>query len=365
MKQRILIFAHNYVTQFLDICNQYTRIYDKDQYHVTVAYLTGVPDDEIRERTLADEVLFLNFSNKDIRGLKIEPIKKMLALCREKQFTTVICHRYKPTYIMLWVAQFCKIPKLFFVMHEMGTLSSLNRRALIACLARKNMIFAGVSNAVRDDMRKDIWCVPEERVITLYNCIDIELTQPQFLSRHDARKELNLPDDVFVFGTLGRLEPAKDQKTLIEAYSIIQPRCENSRLILLGDGKLRKELEQLAKKRNIAEHVIFYGFIPGGYRLLKALDIFVLPSIKEAFGRVLIEAMVAQVPVIGARTNGIPEVIGDAGMMVEPGKPDLLAEAMLWTYHLTPEQIETWQENMLQHVKDNFSIEAFKQQFFK
>src|SRR5690349_21701975 len=107
MRKSILIFGHGYATQFIDISNQYTKLFDPVKFEVTVAYLTGEPDEKIRQRHLAENVYFLNFSKRATRGLKIAAIKKMLRLQREKNFQIVICHRYKPSYIMLWVARFC------------------------------------------------------------------------------------------------------------------------------------------------------------------------------------------------------------------------------------------------------------------
>jgi len=184
MRKRILILGHNYATQFVDIYNQYTCLFPTDQYEVTVAYLTGEPDEAVKKRTIADHTLFLNLPKAKIRYLKIGAIRQLLAICREKKFTMVICHRYKPTYLMLWVAQFCAIPALFFVMHELGTMQSRGRQLLIAALTRKNMVYAGVSNAVRDDMRKSLWGVPTAQIVTLYNMIDIDLTEPQLLLKY-------------------------------------------------------------------------------------------------------------------------------------------------------------------------------------
>ena len=173
MRQTVLILGHSYATQFIDVFNQYSRLFDQNKYEVTIAYLTGEPDHTVKQRTFAEHVLFLNQSKKSIRALKILAICKLFTLCREKKFKIVICHRYKPLYIMLWVAKFCHIFALIGVMHELNTMSSLGRRLLIASLRRKNMLFAGVSNAVRDDLRKSLWFVPEQYIITLYNVIDI------------------------------------------------------------------------------------------------------------------------------------------------------------------------------------------------
>ncbi len=365
MRKNVLILGHNDATQFIDIYNQYTRLFDEQQYDVTVAYLTGTPSDDTKQRTLTPNVLFLNQSKKSIRALKIGPIRKLLALCREKRFEIVICHRYKPSYIMMWVAQFIKIPALIYVMHELGTISSLNRQLLIAALGRKNMLFAGVSNAVRDDMRKDLWSVPKDRVTTLYNMIDIDLTEPQFLSREEARAQLNLPNDAFVFGNIARLVRNKDQESLINAFSIVKSSCPNAKLIILGKGELEPKLKTQVASLNLTEDVLFTGFVPNGFRYMKAFDCFVLSSTQEAFGRVLLEAMIAKIPIIATAVNGIPEVVDSVGTLITPKNPAEFAIAMQHIYKTSQEKRDELSEKAYQHAQTNFSIPAFQQEFWQ
>lgn len=365
MRKAILIFGHGYATQFIDISNQYTKLFDPAKFEVTVAYLIGKPDEKIRQRHLAEHVCFLNCSKRATRGLKIAAIKKMLQLQREKNFQMVICHRYKPSYIMLWVARFCHILALFFVMHELKTLSSIPRRLIVAVLMRKNMLFAGVSNAVRDDIRRDIWGVPAEQVITLYNMIDIELTEPAFLERSAARATLNLSENSFVFGTLGRLVKAKDQQTLINGFALIKAQCPHAKLIIMGDGVLEEKLRQQVKQLGLEKDVILTGYVQQGFCLLKALDVFVLTSIKEAFGRVLLEAMVAKVPIIATKTNGIPEVVGDAGIITDPQNPTQLAEKMLAFYNMPTAEREKWADKGNQRAGRYFSMQRFNEIFWQ
>jgi glycosyltransferase involved in cell wall biosynthesis len=365
MRKNILILGHNDATQFIDIFNQYTRLFDQDKYEVTVAYLTGEPNAAARERTIAENVVFLNLPKASIRMLKIRAIKQLLTICRKQQFEIVICHRYKPTYIMMWVAQLMKIPALIFVMHELRTMASLNRQLLIACLARQNMLFAGVSNAVRDDMRKNLWCVPKQKVGTLYNMIDVELTEPHLLARDEARELLKLPADAFVFGTIGRLAKNKDQASLIQAFALIKPHYPNAKLIIIGDGVLQESLQQQINTAGLSDDIILTGFLAGGFRYLKAFDCFVLPSIQEAFGRVLLEAMIAKCPVIAARVHGIPEVVADAGVLINPKDPIALAAAMREVAALAPEVRALQVEKAYQHVIDHFSIPTFHEQFWQ
>ncbi len=365
MRKNILILGHNYATQFVDIFNQYACLFDRKQYHVTVAYLTGKEDQTVKDRTLADEILFLEASKKSIRGLKIGQIQRMLALCKERQFEIVICHRYKPSYLMMWVAQFIKIPALIFVMHELNTMASINRRLLIAALYRKNMLFAGVSNAVRDDIRRHIWRVPPENVVTLYNVIDVPLTEPQLLTRDEARTALKVRDTDFVFGQLARLVPNKDQKNLINAFAAIKPECPNAKLMIIGNGVLEEALKQQVAELKLEQDVIFTGYLTAGFRYVRGFDCFVLSSTQEAFGRVLLEAMIGKCPIIATKTNGIPEVVGNAGIIVPPKDTTALSNAMKIIYHLPSDAKIEMVEKAYTHMQTQFSIPVFHQTFWQ
>lgn len=365
MRKNILILGHSDATQFIDIYNQYTRIFDPSQYSVTVAFLTGEPKESVRERTIAEEVIFLNVPKKRIRGLKLSAIYRLTKLCREKQFDIVVCHRYKPAYIMMWVAQFCQIPALVFVLHELRTMKSLNRQLLIRALYRKNMLFAGVSNAVRDDLQKSLTFIPKENVITLYNMIDIDMTEPALYSREEARSKLGIATGDFVFGNIARLARNKNQHTLIHSFSLIKTNCPNATLFIIGDGELEDELKQQVNQAGLSKDIIFTGFLPAGYRYMKAFDCFVLPSTQEAFGRVLLEAMVAKIPVIAASVNGIPEVVGDCGIIIDPKNAGRLATEMQHVYNITQTERDELGMKGYARAHDHFSIPTFFTQFWQ
>jgi hypothetical protein len=109
MRKKILILAHSYGMQFVESCNQYTQLFDKNNYAVTVAFLIGAPDEITRAKISAENLLFLNLPSRALRGMKWRAIWKVLTLCRAQGYEIVVCHRYKPTYIMLLVAQFYRI----------------------------------------------------------------------------------------------------------------------------------------------------------------------------------------------------------------------------------------------------------------
>jgi glycosyltransferase involved in cell wall biosynthesis len=126
-------------------------------------------------------------------------------------------------------------------------------------------------------------------------------------------------------GFIGRLEPVKGLDVLMDAHRRMETRAS---LVVAGDGSDRHRL------RGPSVHLlppVSYASLPG---LLKSLDVLVLPSVtiypmhREQFGRVLVEAMAAGVPVIGSSSGAIPEVIGDAGLVVPERDPVALATAI-------------------------------------
>ncbi len=102
------------------------------------------------------------------------------------------------------------------------------------------------------------------------------------------------------------------------------------RLIIIGEGTERKNLQQLIKELNLTKSVFLVGAINEAARLLKAFDIFVLSSRSEAYGYVLHEAGLAELPVIATNVGGIPEIIknGVSGLLVEPNNPPALSQAL-------------------------------------
>lgn len=163
---------------------------------------------------------------------------------------------------------------------------------------------------------------------------------PQFGTDTDLFKPAeHRPERPFTIGYFGRLVEEKGLRVLLDACAQVQ---DDWRLYLLGGGPLRDALAAQAERLGIAERVTFHEQItstemPAQYH---KLDAFVLPSLtrpnwKEQFGRVLVEAMASGVPVIGSNSGAIPDVIGDAGLIVPEGDSAALAKAIERLYRDT------------------------------
>ncbi len=145
----------------------------------------------------------------------------------------------------------------------------------------------------------------------------------------DIRQRLNLSKDDFLVGYVGALTKQKGLSNLLEAISTLP---QNVKGIIIGDGPIKEELQTLTEELGITDRIFLTGTIPHnqltGY--MRGFDVFVLPSItlpglKEKFGRVLIEAMACQIPVIGSSSGAIPDVIGDSGLVFPEGDSSSLA----------------------------------------
>ena len=146
-------------------------------------------------------------------------------------------------------------------------------------------------------------------------------------ARRRARAELGLDESHEVVMFSGRLETQKGLVFLLQAWAALVARRPLARLVLLGDGPLHHELVRSAASLGIADSVRFAGWRDDAAALLVAADLFCLPSLWEAFGYVLLEAMAAGVPILASRVGGIPEVLaeGEFGRLCPPGDAPALA----------------------------------------
>ena len=121
---------------------------------------------------------------------------------------------------------------------------------------------------------------------------------------------------------------------LVRAFSEIAHEHEDAALVIIGEGTLREEIVSLARSLPYGNRIFFTGFVPEARGLLSAADVFVLPSHKEGFPFVLLEAGMAQVPVVATRVGAIPEVIDDeaSGILVPKNSVSGLGNAMSRMY---------------------------------
>lgn len=358
---RILQFCHGYDGPFLDCARQYASLFQGRGYQVTTVFLTGAADPQVAAVCASDEVLFLEFSSKAVRGLKLGAIRALRRIAAERNFAFCIAHRFKPIYVALLGTGLPVIG----VHHAFGDYQRKGRR-LFANLFSKRLSLLGVSDAVRDDMRRCLPQWPAERIQTLYNRIDIDALQAALVPRAEARKALGLDAQAWIAGNVGRLHPDKDQATLLRGFAQALPGLPaGARLAILGKGRLEAKLKALAAELGIAGQVDFLGQVPDARRYFQAFDVFVLSSDHEPFGMVLLEAMVAAVPVLATACGGAREVVEGVGVLFPLGDAAQLAQGLKHMAVLDEQQRQACAEHMLQRLRERFSDQAVREAFWQ
>jgi len=351
----ILQFCHCHYGPFIDCARQYAALFKDMPYKVLTVYLTGKASEAARIGSASDEVIFLDYDSKQVRGLKLSAIRALRKITVSRDFALIIAHRAKPIYVACLATHLPVIG----VHHSFGDFQRASRRWFVNRF-RQRLSLLGVSDAVRDDMRRYLPDWPADRIETLHNRIDVDARLRGLLARKDARARLGLPDEAKIIGNVGRLHPDKDQKTLIAGFARALPHLPpNTLLAIAGSGRLEADLKAQAQALGIAERVIFLGQVPDMWRLFAAFDLFVLSSDHEPFGMVLLEAMAANVPVMATNCGGAPEIVADERHLFPLGDSRALAEK-LTAFFLAP----LTGASPLDRLQECFSDDAARRRFF-
>jgi len=163
----------------------------------------------------------------------------------------------------------------------------------------------------------------------------------------------------FTWTIVGNLQEQKDHHTLLKALSQLSRDKYDINMVIVGEGKLRHDLESLSNKLNITDIVSFEGRVESVPEYLSVSDAFVLSSRWEGFGLVVAEAMACELPVVATNTGGPSEIIDDGktGFLAERGSPKDLAEKMQTVMDLSPEERDAFGKRGRQRIKNNYSIE--------
>jgi glycosyltransferase involved in cell wall biosynthesis len=263
-----------------------------------------------------------------------------------------------------------RVPKIIFTLH--GLAINENRRRiekiiikilyLITIKLSHNTI--AVSHALKEQVLKSIPLI-KNKVFVIHNGIDTA----DFQNKHEAR--LKLIDTIsltnsnpisdhasLIIGTIGELHPIKGQKYLIEGFKKALERSSVSLyLFIIGDGQEKARLSEQIKTLGMEENIFLCGHIDNASKILKAFDIFILPSLSEGLPYVLEEAGLANIPVIATNVGGVPEIIQNDknGLIINPkSSTDISESILLLTFN--PNKRDSLAKEIELTIKNKFSI---------
>ena len=186
---------------------------------------------------------------------------------------------------------------------------------------------------VSDEVKKFYinWGLPAKKIVTVYNGVDVN-TFSKPIDVSDLRKSYSINENDIVIGWLGRMVPAKDLQTLLRAFKKTVSKAEYShaKLMLVGDGPDKEEIEALGVELGLTDSIIYAGFQKKVLEFYHLMDLVVLSSTREGHPIVALEAMACARPMVATSVGGVPELVQDGitGHIVAPKDPDAFSEAL-------------------------------------
>ena len=243
-------------------------------------------------------------------------------------------HKYKDTILGATVARCMGVPHVVRVVHGMSEpFRGLRNLKMIFYTMVDRLVTGRLIDkviAVSSDIENTLVQIYRaKRVLRIHNGIDLEAVQVM-TQRREKRKEWRIDEQSALIGTVGRLVPVKGHTVLLEALRILHESNRTVKLLIVGDGPLRGQLEREVRNLGLERSVIFAGHQAQSYDFINMMDVFVLPSLHEGIPMVLLEALALQRPVVATCVGGIPEIIsqGETGLLAQPADAVSLAESI-------------------------------------
>lgn len=251
------------------------------------------------------------------RGVELNILRKLYRVIKRGRVDVVHTHHFTQLFYTAVPARLAGA-RIIHTEHEFFSyMSSKLSRTMILPLSRLCDRITVVGPEVADYFVRTLG-IPERNVVIVPNGVDPTKFD---CDRKAIREELGLSPEEAVIGTVGRLEPEKDQRTLLEAVLQVKGECPNVRLVIVGDGRLADELRSYAKQIGVFSQTLFLGTRRDIPKLLAAMDVFVLSSVREGLPIALIEAMAAKRPVVASDIGSIRALVRDGhnGFLVPSG----------------------------------------------
>jgi glycosyltransferase involved in cell wall biosynthesis len=234
---------------------------------------------------------------------------------------------------LAYLLNFIKLKKTIITCHDLSRWvyykKSLFWRFNIRGLKKADRIIT-VSNFSKNEIAKHLG-YPEDKISVINDAVD----HNHYYQKRDKEilKKYNIPENEKVILYVGSEQPRLNVPFLIKGFAELKKLLPGAKLLKIGNPqwpKAREKLEKLIRELNLKEEVIFLGHVPPEElpKFYNAADLFVYPSLYAGFGLPPLEAMACGTPVITSNTSSFPEVVGDAGIMVNPFDVTELTKAM-------------------------------------
>lgn len=295
------------------------------------------------------------------KGLEAGVLGRLYRCFRQEKTRVVHTHQFAQLLFSLLPARACGA-RIVHTEHEYYTyLKNRHARRLLKHLTRFCSAFTAVGPEVARYYIDELG-IPASRTHVIPNGVDVDRFDAP--PERQARARLGLAGDDLVFGIVGRLEPEKDHRTLLKAFRALNLRHRAARLLIIGDGSLRHELESTARTLGLAGNVTFLGARADVPELLTAVDVFVLASLQEGVPLSVVEAMSAGKPIIATDIGGLRLLVKPSvnGLLVPPADSPALEAAMM-QLAANPKLRHEMGESSRQLARKSFGVSAMIERY--
>lgn len=364
-KIKVLQLQNRYNVNASDLAEQVIQGLPAEHFEVTTAFLRGRPGPGEPESRAARSIYF-GFSQTDLKGLRLRALWRLFRLCREQRYDVVIAHRFKPMNMLMLLNLWLRIPACIGVQHGIGDFDRGYRRWEARRLLTANWRVVGVSRAVRDYL---VGCgagFDPSNTVQINNAIDIDRAERLQHPREQARSLLGLAQEPFIFGAIGRLVPVKGHIHLIEAFAQVQSVFPQAQLAIIGEGRMRAELEAAIVRFGLEGKAHLLGAREDALQYVRAFDAFVMPSLSEGLPLALLEGMSGHLPVIGSDIPSLRSILEDCGGRIFPvGDAAALATQLGAVLKLEAEQRRAEGERAYRYLRGAHAIEDFRLEYLQ
>ena len=331
------------------------------KYRTLVCYLSGRDDGRNEIDALGVETRYLNLDRKAVSWRNPATLGAVRDIVDAEHCDLLVCQFRRTIPIGAIAARMSRArPAVLGILH--GIVRGKNGPAEKLLNALINPLMAGWVSVSRDGM-EDIYrqniAIPRNKIFHVQNGLDYArfIREP---APPDRDQVLGVSTrDKRVYLIVGRLYAKKNHRRIIDAFKRTLPQAPNSLLVIVGTGPLEASLKEHVKAEGLDRYVHFLGFRPRIAEVLRAADVFLMPSLREGLPLALLEAMASGLPVITSNINGMSEVVDgiDCGWLVDPTSEDAIAAAILAAARLPREQLAAMGKRGKAHVIANFSKE--------
>lgn len=231
---------------------------------------------------------------------QLSALPRLWRLIREGRYDVVHAHLYRSQIYGRPAARLAGVPVVVSTEHSIGE-THLERRQMttgVRALYLATGVFSQMTIAVSETVRERMlnWGVPDRKVTVIPNGVDLSRVAFEPAARARIREEFGLGAGDYVIGVLGRLDPNKRFELVIEAAAPLLG--DGTKLLIVGKGDERAQLEETAARCQVSEHVVFAGERHDVAAMLSAMDLFVASSRQETFGLSVLEALASGAPVL-------------------------------------------------------------------